>query len=98
MLFILLIEGLSLLIFDARNHGLIRGIHISPSLALAHLLFVDDVILMGTDTLQEWEAFDVILETFCKASGMCISLEKSCFLYNNIDVVNLMDITRVLPY
>ena len=59
---------------------------------------MDDVIVMGTNTLQEWVAFDVILEIFCKASGMCISLDKSCFLYNNIDVVNFMDIARFLPY
>ena len=29
---------------------------------------------------------------------MCISLEKYYFLYNNIDAVNYMDITRVLLY
>ena len=98
LLFILVIEGLSLLIADARRNGLIRGIQISSSLALTHLLFVDDVILMGTGTLQEWDAFDVILETFCKAFDMRISLEKSCFLYNNIDDASLMDIARVLPY
>ena len=50
LLFILVIEGLSLLISDAREHGLIRGIKISPSLALTHLLFVDDVILLGSGT------------------------------------------------
>ena len=98
LLFILVIEGLSLLITEARNNGLIRGIQITSTLALTHLLFVDDVILMGTGTLLEWAAFDVILETFCKASGMSISLDKSCFLYNNIDIVNLLDIARVLPY
>ena len=59
---------------------------------------MDDVILMGTGTFQEWDAFDFILETLCKASGMSIILDKSCFLYNNIDDVNLLDIARVLPY
>ena len=53
LLFILVIEGLSLLIKDARSNGLIRGIRISPSLALTHLLFVDDVILMGLGTLLD---------------------------------------------
>ena len=72
MLFILVIEWLSLLIDDARDHGLIKGIKISSTLALTHLLFLDDVILLGTGTLSEWMAFDVILSTFCKASGMSI--------------------------
>ena len=76
LLFILVIEGLSLLIFDVRDHGLICGIQITSSLTLTHLLFVDDVILMGTCTLQDWIAFDVILSTYCKASGMSIILDK----------------------
>ena len=52
LLFILVIEGLSLLIADARNNGLIRGIQISPTLALTHLLFVDDVIVLGHGSLR----------------------------------------------
>jgi len=52
LLFILVIEGLSLLIADARDHGLIKDIKISSTLALTHLLFVDDVILLGTGTLS----------------------------------------------
>ena len=98
LLFILVIEGLSLLINDARVNGLIRGIKISPSLTLTHLLFVDDVILLGTGTLLEWMAFDVILGTFCKASGMCINMEKSVFLFNNVDTDILHDISRFMPY
>ena len=98
LLFILVIEGLSLLISNAREHGLIRGIKVSFSLTLTHLLFVDDVILLGTSTLPEWIAFDVILSTFCKASGMCISLDKSCFLHSNMDANILNDIARVLPF
>ena len=65
---------------------------------MTHLLFMDDVILMGTGSLQEWAAFDVILETFCKASGMCISLENSIFLYNNIAASYLLSFSRILPY
>ena len=69
LLFMLVIEGISLLIADARDHGLIKGINISSSLALTHLLFVDDVIFLGTGTLFEWMAFEVILSSLCKASG-----------------------------
>ena len=98
LIFILVIEGPSLLISVAREHGLIRGIQISSTLALTHLLFVDDVILLGTSTLPEWIAFDVILNAFCKASGMTISIDKSSFLFNNVDRDTLGDIARVLPY
>ena len=63
-----------------------------------HLLFVDDVILLGSGTLSEWMAFDVILITLCKASRMNISMDKSCFLYNNVDVCIRLDVARALPY
>ena len=41
---------------------------------------------------------DFILETFGKASGININIEKSCFLYNNIAFDSLFDFARVLPY
>ena len=98
LLFILVIEGLSLLIKDAKVKGKIWGIKISDSLYLTHLLFVDDVILFGNCTVMEWMAFDVLLETFCYASGMSISLNKSSFLYNELDLGILHDNQCFLPF
>ena len=98
LLFILVIEGLSLLITDARENGLITGIKFSSTLALTHLLFMDDVIMLGTGTLLEWIAFEVILSIFCKASGMSISVDKLGFLYNNVDEDILSGIYRIFPY
>ena len=60
LLFILIIEGLGLLIADARDHGLIKGIKASSTLSLTHLLFLDDVILLGTSTFSKWMEFEVI--------------------------------------
>ena len=79
LIFILVIEGISLLIKDALNNGKIKGIKISSQLSLTHLLFVDDVIMFGTDTFEELVAFKVILDTFCAASGMCINMDKYFF-------------------
>ena len=59
---------------------------------------MDDVILLGIGTLPEWIAFEVILSTFCKASRMSISVDKSCFLFNNVDDDILIDIAWFLPY
>ena len=50
LMFVLVIDGLSLLIKDAQNNGKIRGIKISSKLFFIHLLFVDDVILFGSGT------------------------------------------------
>ena len=98
LLFILVIEGLSLLIADARDNGLIKGIKITSTFVLTHLLFVDDVILLGSGTLTEWMAFEVILSRLCRASGMCINVDKSSFLYNNVAVDICTDIAKVLTY
>ena len=98
LLFILVIEGLSLLIEDANRNGKIKGIKISSQLFLTHLLFVDDVILFGLGSFEEWMAFKVILDTFCEASGMCININKSCFLHNDLDEALLRRIFGLLPY
>ena len=98
LLFILVIEGLSLLINDATRCGRIKGIKISASLTLTNLLFVDDVVMFGLGTFEEWVDFDVILETFCHASGMCISIDKSGFLFNEMDMGVLNNIRLFIPY
>ena len=98
LLFILVIEGLSLLIRDAKAKGKIRGIKISDSLYLTHLLFVADVILFGMGTVVEWIAFDVILETFCSTLDMSISMDKSGFLFNELDLGILHSIQHFIPY
>ena len=65
---------------------MIRGIKISASLTLTHLLFVDDVVLFGLGTMLEWMDFEVILETLCAASGMY------GFLFNELEVCVLESI------
>ena len=59
---------------------------------------MDDVILMGSGTLQDWLAFEVLLDLFCSASGMKINTDKSCLLYHNFDDSSLNAFRSVLPY
>ena len=98
LLFILVIEGLSLLIEDAKRNGKIKGIKISHHLSLTHLLFVDDVILFGLGILEEWLAYKAILDSFCEASGMCINVNKSSFLHNELSLDTIHSITDILPF
>lgn len=84
-LFILAIEGLSLLIKNAQSLGLISGIKVTPTHDLTHLLFVDDILLFGIGTLSEWHQFHSLISLFCKASGMKISPHKSMFLCHRMD-------------
>ena len=57
LLFILIIESLSLLIKQAQHDGLVMGFKVSSSLNLTHLLFVDDVLLFGLGNVEEWQHF-----------------------------------------
>ena len=98
LLFILIIESLSLLITNAQGRGVISGIKVSPSLNLPHLLFVDDVILFGMGTVEEWKNYKEILDTFCSATGMEISVAKSSFLFNDIDETVRQRISNFLPF
>ena len=66
---------------DAQQKGLIKGFQFSLDLSITHLLFVDDVILIGIGTIGEWSSYKDALKLFCSASGMTVSLEKSSFLY-----------------
>ena len=52
LLFILIIESLNRIIMDAQQKGLIKGFQYSPDLSITHLLFVDDVILIGVGTVD----------------------------------------------
>ena len=81
----MIIESLRRLIIDAQQKGLIKGFKFSPSLSITHLLFVDDVILFGLGTVQEWGAFKEVLDLFCSATGMTVSVEKYFFMYHNVD-------------
>ena len=59
---------------------------------------MDDVILIGVDTVEEWSAYKDALDLFCSASGMTVSIEKSYFLYQNVDVDIINKIAEFLPF
>ena len=82
----------------AKKEGKIIGIKLSNTLAFTHLLFVDDAILFGLATVEEWTPYKGILDIFCIASGMCISGDKSSFLTNLISDDLGKNIIDLLPY
>jgi len=48
------------------------------------MLFVDDVLILGIDSFEEWTVFKQILDLFFQAFGMEVNYQKSSFLYNNL--------------
>ena len=94
-LFLLIIEGLSLILCKAKVDGVIKGIKVAGSLFLSHTLFVDDVIIFGQGHLEEWLSIKNLLDLFCNASGMSFSPSKSCFRHMNISEAILSSIYHI---
>lgn len=80
LLFLIVIDGLSCLIGDAKSRCLIHGVRVSETRYLSHILFVDDVLLFGGGHWREWRVFFDIIHLFCLALGMEVSSSKSYFI------------------
>lgn len=80
-LFLLIIEGLSLLIARAKKDKRIKGLKVIGSLIITHILFVDDVLLFGDGSLLEWLRY---INLFCAAAEMFVSERKSVFASLNV--------------
>jgi hypothetical protein len=73
-LFILVMEGLSLLLNQNIADQKISGIKVSKLVRIVHLMFVDDLLLMSNADLSEWSVIQEVLASFCSASGLSINL------------------------
>jgi hypothetical protein len=96
LLFILVMEGLSLALKKAKSEGQITGIKVSSMIRILHLLFVDDILIMTKASLAEWEKIQSILQVFCRASGLIINTQKSTILHAGVDSGSLQRIVDVL--
>lgn len=97
-LFVLVIEGLSLLIKDAKNKGLIRRVKVAGACHTTHALFMDDVLLFGEASVLEWQTYNRIISTFCKASDMEVSVPKSALIHHISKEDIFVDLRLILPY
>jgi hypothetical protein len=80
LLFILIMEGLSLALKRSQADGLLSGIKVSRFIKILHLLFVDDILIMTKDSIEEWKEISRVLILFCSASGLQINAQKTTFL------------------
>jgi len=67
-----------MLITAARKRGIVKGVKISDS-EYSHLLFVDDIITFGQESLRELKG---ITHIYCKTTGMEITMRNSTMLFN----------------
>jgi hypothetical protein len=76
ILFILVMEGLNVAIKDAISVGLFRGARIG-SLQISHLLFADDVLILGKWSRSNIQGMVQLLQCFHRVSGLKLNLHKS---------------------
>lgn len=59
---------------------------------------MDDVLLFGEGTFEEWYMYKSILDTFCRDSQMAISESKSSFLESRLDEGTLVQLKNLFPF
>jgi len=84
LLFILVMECLSLLLVKDQLDGKIPGVKVSRLIKILHIIFVDDVLIMSKVDVEEWQVIKTILESFCCVLGLRINPLKSTFHYNGL--------------
>jgi hypothetical protein len=98
LLFILVMEGLSLLLKESQREGKLSGINVSRTIKILHILFVDDVIIMTNATVEEWWEIEKVLKSFCLASGLVINATKSTIHQAGLLEQELADYKAMFPF
>jgi len=98
LLFLLVAEGLSRAITDAKHNGHFQGIQVAPNLNITHLLFVDDVLIFCSGSRGDTRALKEILDLFSKATGMEINAGKSSLTTNLLRPIEQAELLRYFPF
>jgi len=85
LLFILVMDSLSLHIKMVIQQNRCRPLPISRGISISHSLFVDDILLSTILCRASWICLHESLGKFQKAIGMCVNEGKSCFHVENIN-------------
>jgi hypothetical protein len=98
LLFILAMEGLNLLIKNNITEGTITGIKVSKLIKVVHLLFVDDIIIMTKENINEWRVISNILQSFCNGHGLNDQQYKNYCSLRGINRLGFEPLKEILPY
>ena len=80
------------------DKGKLSGVKVSRIVKILHFFFVDDVIIMTKDTIDDWIEIKNILLIFCSASRLLIKWTKSIFYYVGIEGDTLGNLKDIFPY
>jgi len=97
-LFIICTEGLSALIKQAEEQGVLHGVKICTTApVISHLLFADECFLFFKGSAEEASVMKGILITYEAASGQAINLQKSeIFFSRNTPVETKHNISTIM--
>jgi len=85
LLFLLVVEGLSRAILEAKQAGDFSGIQFFVVLSITHLLFVGNILIFCGGSRRNWENLSNILNLFSRSMGMLVNDQKSSFSHNNLE-------------
>jgi len=97
-LFIMIMEGLSLMLTRGISKGKIIDIKVSKLLKIVDILVVDDVLIMSKANPSEWRVITDILEVFCLVSGLCINNAKTTVHYWGLEEAELFPLKESIPF
>jgi hypothetical protein len=96
-LFLIIAEALRKMLKEAKTSGVLKGIRVSESEIVSHLLFVDDIFCSVNGARGDIKALRKILNRYCLATCMSINLEKSCIILNNFSETESNEMRNILP-
>jgi hypothetical protein len=98
LLFILVLEGLSLLLKERKATRKSSSIRVSRMIKILHIVFVDDILIMKNTSINEWIEIDGIIKFFCKASGLKVNEQKAIVPHVGLSKADLALYMTILPY
>jgi len=61
-------------------------------------MFVDNVIIFGSENITEWDSYKEVLELFCKVIGMAFIPQKHLFLESGWVAEELALLKEIFPF
>jgi len=98
LLFIMVMESLSILLKSSQSQGSIKGIKVSRITNIFHILFIDDIILMTNGSVQEWIEIKRIVQCFCSVTGLVVNLSKSTVHHVGLSEMEISALKLIFPY
>jgi hypothetical protein len=98
LLFILIMEALSLLLTKGKVDNKISGVKVSSLVNIPHLLFVDDVLIMSNAGIIEWKEILDCINLFCKDTGLQVNSSNTIVHFEGLSETELVPFRNLLAF